>query len=65
MGAPRRGRPFKWPWLTLAVGRSFVLEAQSMESVRTTLSRARRLWGVDYTLVKQEGKKKYRVRRFA
>lgn len=58
-------RPFKWPWLTLAVGRSFVINAKTIESVRSSVSRAGRLWDVKYTIVKAEGKGKYRLRRTA
>jgi hypothetical protein len=59
------GAPFKWPWLTMSVGRSFVITAKTIESVRCSVSRAGRLWGVRYTIVKPEGRNKFRLRRVA
>jgi len=58
-------RQFKWPWLTLSVGRSFVINAKTIESVRSSVSRAGRLWDVKYTIVKSEGRGKYRLKRVA
>lgn len=58
-------RPFKWPWISLSVGRSFVIDAKTIESVRSSVSRAYRLWDVKYTIVKPEGRGKFRLRRTA
>lgn len=59
----RVGRPFKWPWLNTGVGKSFVLTALTIESARSAVSRAARLWGVRYTINKHPEKRKYRLRR--
>lgn len=59
------GRPYKWPWFETPVGGSFVLAARSVESVRTTLSRARRLYRMDYRLERRVGPARYLVRRVA
>lgn len=58
-------RPFKWPWLKLSVGHSFVINAKTIESVRSSVSRAYRLWDVKYTIVKEEKRGKFRLRRTA
>jgi hypothetical protein len=57
------GRPFKWPWKDTDVGKSFVLTAMTVESARSAVSRAARLWGVRYTINPHPDKKKFRLRR--
>lgn len=47
----KAGRPFVWPWKTTPVGRGFYLSASTRESAMSSVSRARRLWGVEYTVV--------------
>ena len=47
----KAGRPFVWPWLTTPVGRGFYLGAASRASAMSSVSRARRLWNVEYRLV--------------
>jgi hypothetical protein len=61
----RIGRPFKWPWMDTKVGGSFVLTALTIESARSAVSRAARLWGVRYTINSHPDKRKYRLRRTA
>jgi hypothetical protein len=45
------------------IGGSFVLTAMTLESVRSAVSRAARLWGVRYQITAKMDKKKYRLRR--
>lgn len=47
------GRPHKWPWLEVAVGDSFILFAHSVQSARASVSRAKRLYKVTYTIETQ------------
>jgi hypothetical protein len=47
------------------VGGSFVLTALTIESARSAVSRAARLWGVRYTINSHPDKRKYRLRRTA
>lgn len=60
----RGGRPFKWPWKDTKIGGSFTLTAWTIESARSAVSRARRLWGVQY-VIKSQDKRKFRLRRVA
>jgi hypothetical protein len=59
------GRPLKWPWLTTDVGHAFTLVASTPDSLRTTLSRTRRLYGVDFRMERRTGPSRYLVRRIA
>lgn len=59
------GRPYKWPWLTTKVGHAFTLTAATPDSVRTTLSRTRRLYNVDFRMERRTGPSRYLVRRIA
>lgn len=60
---PAGGRPHKWPWFTTPVGGHFTMYAKNVESIRSTLARARRLYRVDFRLERRTGPARYLVRR--
>lgn len=59
------GRPHKWPWFETPINGTFVMAAKSVESVRSSLSRARRLHRVDFRIERRLGPARYLVRRVA
>ena len=67
----RIGRPNKWPWLETDIGGTFVITAATPYSLKTTLSRTRRLYKRDFRVFrrlghdKKTGTGRYLIRRVA